>query len=117
MMRSPNKKLQFASIAQERIYLQKQLRAIADRLSGLSLVEKGLPEYWLDRPLGQLQLQPRAENALVAMGVATVGELAMLEPDALLQQKNIGKITVYDIYQKLVDLGFTGWDNYPIYGR
>lgn len=61
----------------------------------------------LDRPVESLELSVRASNCLEVAKIHTVGELARLTEDDLLQLRSFGKTSLDEVREKLAGLGLT----------
>lgn len=60
----------------------------------------------LGRPVHDLELTIRAENCLLRGGIQTVGDLLQKTRDDLLKIRNLGKISLVEIEEKLKSIGF-----------
>ena len=59
-----------------------------------------------DRPIHELELSIRSENCLLRGGIQTIGDLLDKSRDDLLKIRNLGKISLTEILEKLTKLGF-----------
>ncbi len=60
----------------------------------------------LARPVHDLELTIRAENCLLRGGIQTVGDLLQKTREDLLKIRNLGKISLVEIEEKLKSIGF-----------
>jgi DNA-directed RNA polymerase subunit alpha len=61
----------------------------------------------LERPIATLDLSVRASNCLDAAKMTTVGELARMTEQELLQLRSFGKTSLMEVRQKLAEIGLT----------
>ena len=59
-----------------------------------------------DAPIHDLELSIRSENCLLRGGIQTVGELLSKSRDDLLKIRNLGKISLKEILDRLEVLGY-----------
>ena len=59
----------------------------------------------LSRPVADLNLSVRARKCMSRLGISTLGELVMRNPDELLESKNFGVTSLNEVRAKLSDLG------------
>lgn len=59
----------------------------------------------VETPVGQLGLSARPLNALRAARITTIGELTALSRSELQRVKNLGRLGLHEIEQKLVSIG------------
>jgi DNA-directed RNA polymerase subunit alpha len=64
----------------------------------------GDPDY-MNRPVRELELSIRSENCLLRGGIHTIGDLLQKSRDDLLKIRNLGKISLKEIGEKLDDVG------------
>ncbi|MCF7936231.1 MAG: DNA-directed RNA polymerase subunit alpha [Synergistales bacterium] len=64
-------------------------------------------DAFLSRPVRDLELSIRSENCLLRGGVHTVGDLVGRSRDELLKIRNLGKISLREIEEKLEAFGYT----------
>jgi len=60
----------------------------------------------LSRPVRELELSIRSENCLLRGGIQTIGDLVSKSRDDLLKIRNLGKISLREIEEKVEKLGF-----------
>lgn len=60
----------------------------------------------LGRPVHDLELTIRAENCLLRGGIQTVGDLLQKTREDLLKIRNLGKVSLIEIEEKLKSIGF-----------
>jgi DNA-directed RNA polymerase subunit alpha len=65
-----------------------------------SIIRRGDPEF-LSRPVRDLELSIRSENCLLRGGIHTIGDLLQKSRDDLLKIRNLGKISLKEIGEKL----------------
>jgi DNA-directed RNA polymerase subunit alpha len=70
----------------------------------LARLPAGDSEY-LSRPVRDLDLSIRSENCLLRGGIHTIGDLLQKSRDDLLKIRNLGKISLKEIGEKLDDVG------------
>jgi DNA-directed RNA polymerase subunit alpha len=61
----------------------------------------------LDRPIADLELSVRASNCLESAKVTTIGDLARLTEDELLQLRSFGKTSLMEVKRKLAEHGLS----------
>ncbi len=61
----------------------------------------------LERPIADLELSVRASNCLESAKVATIGDLARLTEDELLQLRSFGKTSLMEVKRKLAEHGLS----------
>ncbi len=66
----------------------------------------GEGDPFLLRPVRDLELSIRSENCLLRGGIHTVGDLASRSKDDLLKIRNLGKISLKEILEKLAKAGY-----------
>jgi DNA-directed RNA polymerase subunit alpha len=59
----------------------------------------------LNRPVADLNLSVRARKCMSRLGITTLGELVLRNPDELLESKNFGVTSLNEVRAKLTDLG------------
>jgi DNA-directed RNA polymerase subunit alpha len=59
----------------------------------------------LNRPVADLNLSVRARKCMTRLGITTLGELILRNPDELLESKNFGVTSLNEVRAKLSDLG------------
>lgn len=59
----------------------------------------------LNRPVADLNLSVRARKCMSRLGITTLGELILRNPDELLESKNFGVTSLNEVRAKLQDLG------------
>ena len=59
----------------------------------------------LNRPVADLNLSVRARKCMSRLGITTLGELILRNPDELLESKNFGVTSLNEVRAKLSDLG------------
>jgi DNA-directed RNA polymerase subunit alpha len=59
----------------------------------------------LNRPVADLNLSVRARKCMSRLGITTLGELILRNPDELLESKNFGVTSLNEVRAKLTDLG------------
>ena len=59
----------------------------------------------LNRPVADLNLSVRARKCMSRLGITTLGELILRNPDELLESKNFGVTSLNEVRGKLSDLG------------
>ena len=59
-----------------------------------------------DRPIHDLELSIRSENCLLRGGIQTIGDLLSKSRDDLLKIRNLGKISLTEIEERLTKLGY-----------
>jgi DNA-directed RNA polymerase subunit alpha len=59
----------------------------------------------LNRPVADLNLSVRARKCMSRLGITTLGELILRNPDELLESKNFGVTSLNEVRAKLADLG------------
>lgn len=59
----------------------------------------------LNRPVADLNLSVRARKCMSRLGITTLGELVLRNPDELLESKNFGVTSLNEVRAKLSDLG------------
>jgi len=69
--------------------------------SNLSADEQAL----LDRPIAELNLSVRARKCMTRLGLTTIGELVRKSQDDLLECKNFGVTSLYEVREKLEQAG------------
>lgn len=82
------------------------LDALGERAGGI--VESGLSEEeaeYLARPVRDLELSIRSENCLLRGGIHTIGDLLQKSREDLLKIRNLGKISLKEIGDKLDTAG------------
>ena len=60
---------------------------------------------FMNRPVRELELSIRSENCLLRGGIHTIGDLLQKSRDDLLKIRNLGKISLKEIGEKLDDVG------------
>ncbi|MDR2175758.1 MAG: DNA-directed RNA polymerase subunit alpha [Synergistaceae bacterium] len=60
---------------------------------------------YMNRPVRELELSIRSENCLLRGGIHTIGDLLQKSRDDLLKIRNLGKISLKEIGEKLDDVG------------
>jgi len=60
----------------------------------------------LAKPVRELELSIRSENCLLRGGIHTIGDLLSRSRDDLLKIRNLGKISLREIEEKVIKLGF-----------
>ena len=73
-------------------------------LRGVKCVEPALA-LGAETPVGQLGLSARPLNALTAARVTTIGELTARSRSELQRVKNLGRLGLHEIEQKLTSIG------------
>ena len=66
---------------------------------------------FMERPVRELELSIRSENCLLRGGIHTVGELLQRSRDDLLKIRNLGKISLTEIEEKIKKAGLTLREN------
>ncbi|MCD6415157.1 MAG: DNA-directed RNA polymerase subunit alpha [Planctomycetes bacterium] len=69
------------------------------------LEEPEIPESKLSMPLAALDLSARASNCLKNIKAKTVRDLLRISPDDLLKVRNLGKVTMDELGEKLAEQG------------
>ena len=59
------------------------------------------------RPIRDLELSIRSENCLLRAGIRTIGDLIQYSRDDLLKIRNLGKISLKEIEEKLQAFGLS----------
>src|SRR5260370_33494655 len=59
----------------------------------------------LNRPVADLNLSVRARKCMSRLGITTLGELILRDPDELLESNNFGVTSLNEVRAKLSDLG------------
>jgi DNA-directed RNA polymerase subunit alpha len=59
----------------------------------------------LNRPVADLNLSVRARKCMSRLGITTLGELILRNPDELLESKNFGVTSLNEVRAKLSDMG------------
>lgn len=68
--------------------------------------EKLVDDYWIDKPIEELNMTVRAFNCLKRAGNNTVGELCKyVEGGKLISTRNMGRVTVEEVLMKLKGIG------------
>ena len=78
--------------------MAKELSIIADKLLG---------NY--QTPIVELGLSTRARNALLEGGVEYIEQLIKMEMEQLLRLRNMGKVSIKEIKEKVKAFGFDCW--------
>ena len=71
----------------------------------VSLIKDSGRSEFLSRPVRDLELSIRSENCLLRGGIHTIGDLLQRSRDDLLKIRNLGKISLKEIGDKLDKLG------------
>ena len=74
---------------------------------GLPKVPIGGDEDFLSHPVRELELSIRSENCLLRGGIQTIGDLLQRSRDDLLKIRNLGKISLTEIEEKVAKAGLT----------
>ena len=75
--------------------------------AGAKKTAKRIEDEILARPVRDLELTIRSENCLLRGGIQTVGDLLQTTRDDLLKIRNLGKISLAEIEDKLKSYGYT----------
>lgn len=70
-------------------------------------VEESVEEGLLSRGVRDLELSIRSENCLLRGGIHTIGDLLSRSRDSLLKIRNLGKISLSEIEEKLAKMGLS----------
>jgi DNA-directed RNA polymerase subunit alpha len=79
-----------------------EIQASSDSESDASSEEQ---DMLLARPVRELELSIRSENCLLRGGIHTIGDLLSKSRDDLLKIRNLGKISLREIEEKIFKLG------------
>ncbi len=87
------------------------LEALQGLAGGAAAEEAEQKEEWedvfLSRPIRDLELSIRSENCLLRGGIQTVGDLLQRPREELLKIRNLGKISLKEIEEKIEKHGYT----------
>ena len=86
-----------------------QVARVIEEIQEPDIVEvtqnQGEAEHF-EHPIHELELSIRSENCLLRGGIQTVGDLLRKSRDDLLKIRNLGKISLTEIEERLVALGY-----------
>ena len=91
----------------EHLNLFVELNDMAINLDVMSEATKESGNKVLDMTIEELDLSVRSYNCLKRAGIQTVQELAQKSEDEMIKVRNLGKKSLKEVKEKLLELGLT----------